>query len=83
MRMMWGRWDLETDLGSGSRTDLPLFSNNDTGQNSEGYGVIVSVSVPFPLPKDVWKEIDQAIGTKLDPEIERILNRFLVGVGMG
>jgi hypothetical protein len=82
-RIMWGRWDFETDLGAGNRTDLPQFSINNTGQKGEGIDVLVSYFISVPVSQGILREIDRAIETKLRPEIVRILDRYFADVGVG
>lgn len=33
-KIMWGRWDLETNPRAGLRSELPLFLGRDTGQKA-------------------------------------------------
>jgi hypothetical protein len=46
--------------------------SDDTGEECEGHSVTISIVVPYPIPEDALREIDQTIKTKLNPEVDRI-----------
>jgi hypothetical protein len=49
-----------------------IFLSDDTGEECEGHSVTISIVVPYPIPEDALREIDQTIKTKLNPEVDRI-----------
>lgn len=77
-KMMWGHWDLETNPGSGYKSDLPRSPANQSGQEIEECDFLISYFFSIPVTEDVLREIERAIEMRLAPEIRRILDRYLL-----